>query len=193
MRRGNDPLLTQLSTFNVQRSTLNFSKWSERQDFHLRPPGPRPGALKTELRSVKMVSAERFALPVPPPRTEDVAATPRAVCPGDLEGAGGLVRLDPDTGILGNQGRGRMADPKGLAPSAFPQTTGCFSIQLREQTLEIKRAGSARILDFQNSLRTNRVPFRSKLVEDSKGRRFAAATKPRSGFDERGAPLYAGV
>ena len=26
-------------------------KWSEQQDFHLRPPGPRPGALKTELRS----------------------------------------------------------------------------------------------------------------------------------------------
>src|SRR6266853_1192049 len=46
-------------------------KWSEQQDFHLRPPGPRPGALKTELRSEK------------------------------------------------------MADPKGLAPSAFPQTTGC--------------------------------------------------------------------
>src|SRR6267143_4045493 len=46
-------------------------KWSERQDFHLRPPGPKPGALKTELRSDK------------------------------------------------------MADPKGFAPSAFPQTTGC--------------------------------------------------------------------
>src|SRR5438132_14141441 len=28
--------------------------WSERQDFHLRPPGPKPGALKTELRSEKM-------------------------------------------------------------------------------------------------------------------------------------------
>ena len=41
------------------------------QDFHLRPPGPKPGALKTELRSDK------------------------------------------------------MADPKGFAPSAFPQTTGC--------------------------------------------------------------------
>ena len=27
-------------------------KWSERQDFHLRPPGPKPGALKTELHSV---------------------------------------------------------------------------------------------------------------------------------------------
>jgi hypothetical protein len=47
------------------------AKWSEQQDFHLRPPGPKPGALNTELRSEK------------------------------------------------------MADPKGLAPSAFPQTTGC--------------------------------------------------------------------
>ncbi len=28
--------------------------WSEQQDFHLRRPGPRPGALKTELRSDKM-------------------------------------------------------------------------------------------------------------------------------------------
>jgi hypothetical protein len=48
-------------------------KWSERQGFHLRPRGPKPRALKTELRSDK------------------------------------------------------MADPKGLAPSAFPQTTGCSS------------------------------------------------------------------
>ena len=28
-------------------------KWSEWQDFHLRPPGPKPGALKTELHSEK--------------------------------------------------------------------------------------------------------------------------------------------
>ena len=48
-----------------------FERWSERQDFHLRPRGPKPRALKTELRSDK------------------------------------------------------LADPKGLAPSAFPQTTGC--------------------------------------------------------------------
>ena len=45
-------------------------KWSERQDFHLRPRGPKPRALKTELRSEK------------------------------------------------------MADPKGVAPSTLPQTTG---------------------------------------------------------------------
>ena len=29
-------------------------KWSERQDFHLHPRGPKPRALKTELRSDKM-------------------------------------------------------------------------------------------------------------------------------------------
>src|SRR5215467_2509146 len=29
-------------------------KWSEQQDFRLRPPGPKPGALNTELRSDKM-------------------------------------------------------------------------------------------------------------------------------------------
>src|SRR5881396_681468 len=46
------------------------SNWSEWQDFHLRPPGPKPGALKTELHSEK------------------------------------------------------MADPKGVAPSTLPQTTG---------------------------------------------------------------------
>src|SRR5581483_4255563 len=48
----------------------SISKWSEWQDFHLRPPGPRPGALKTEPHSDK------------------------------------------------------MADPKGVAPSTLPQTTG---------------------------------------------------------------------
>src|SRR5579862_3463548 len=53
-------------------------KWSERQDLHLRPRGPKPRALKTELRSDK------------------------------------------------------MALSMGLAPTLFPQTTGRFSIQLRE-------------------------------------------------------------
>ena len=48
----------------------SIAKWSEQQDFHLRPPGPKPGALNTELRSDK------------------------------------------------------MAEPKGLAPSTLPQTTG---------------------------------------------------------------------
>jgi hypothetical protein len=36
-------------------------KWSERQDFHLRPPGPKPGALKTELRSDKMADQKGLA------------------------------------------------------------------------------------------------------------------------------------
>ena len=37
-------------------------KWSEQQDFHLRPPGPKPGALNTELCPDKMadqLNAER--------------------------------------------------------------------------------------------------------------------------------------
>src|SRR5437016_7043864 len=36
-------------------------KWSERQDFHPRPPGPRPGALKTELHSEKMADPNGVA------------------------------------------------------------------------------------------------------------------------------------
>ena len=37
------------------------SNWSERQDFHLRPPGPKPGALKTELHSEKMADPNGVA------------------------------------------------------------------------------------------------------------------------------------
>src|SRR5439155_16526752 len=31
-----------------------IERWSDRQDSHLRPPGPKPGALKTELHSEKI-------------------------------------------------------------------------------------------------------------------------------------------
>ena len=34
-------------------TTAAIQNWSEWQDFHLRPPGPKPGALKTELHSEK--------------------------------------------------------------------------------------------------------------------------------------------
>src|SRR6266513_1276943 len=39
--------------------------WSERQDFHLRPPGPKPGALKTELHSEKKWRTRRELHPQP--------------------------------------------------------------------------------------------------------------------------------
>ena len=39
-------------------TTAAIRRWSERQDFHLRPPGPKPGALKTELRSDKNGGSE---------------------------------------------------------------------------------------------------------------------------------------
>src|SRR6266478_2317288 len=35
----------------MSSATAAFLKWSEWQDLHLRPPGPKPGALKTELHS----------------------------------------------------------------------------------------------------------------------------------------------
>ena len=46
MRRG-------LNTPAPHHSNSPFRNWSEQQDFHLRPPGPKPGALKTELHSEK--------------------------------------------------------------------------------------------------------------------------------------------
>ena len=43
-------------------SNLN---WSERQDFHLRPRGPKPRALKTELRSDEEWRIRRESHPQP--------------------------------------------------------------------------------------------------------------------------------
>ena len=42
----------------VYSTTAAILKWSERQDFHLRPRGPKPRALKTELRSEKNGGSE---------------------------------------------------------------------------------------------------------------------------------------
>src|SRR5208282_2660335 len=42
-------------------SATAASKWSEWQDFHLRPPGPKPSALNTELHSVKMADPKGLA------------------------------------------------------------------------------------------------------------------------------------
>src|SRR2546429_3221083 len=77
----------------------------------------------------KMVSAAGFAPAVTRSQAGHVAATPRAVRPGVLGAHRGLC-------FMGNAGpthlepvsRGKiwkMADSKGVAPSAFPQTTGC--------------------------------------------------------------------
>ena len=51
--------------------------------------------------------------------------------------------MEAGRSVPGRRPAVRLALPVGLAPTLFPQTTGCFSIQLREQTLKIKRAGSA--------------------------------------------------
>src|SRR2546426_11716113 len=77
----------------------------------------------------EMVSAAGFAPAVTRSQAGHVAATPRAVRPGVLGAHQGLC-------FMGNAGpthlepvsRGKkrkLADSKGVAPSAFPQTTGC--------------------------------------------------------------------
>src|SRR6266545_2270852 len=78
---------------------------------------------------LKVVSAAGFAPAVTRSQAGHVAATPRAVRPGVLGahrglcfmGMAGPTHLEPVS-------RGKiwkMADSKGVAPSAFPQTTGC--------------------------------------------------------------------
>ena len=78
--------------------------------------------------NLKLVSAAGFAPAVTRSQAGHVAATPRAVRPGVLGAHQGLC-------FMGNAGpthlepvsRGKirqLADPKAVAPSAFPQTTG---------------------------------------------------------------------
>ena len=51
-----------------------------------------------------------------------------------MAGAGGLVLVEMNARFPWNTASiGDVADPKGLAPSAFPQTTGCSAIELRVQ------------------------------------------------------------
>ena len=86
-------------------ATAAICNWSERQDFHLRPPGPKPGALKAELRPEKMVSATGLAPVVTPPRTEHVTAAPRA---DDSERLNRNVGAEKrDAGNLGQRHRGK--------------------------------------------------------------------------------------
>ena len=55
-----------------------------------------------------------------------------------------------------------MALPMGLAPTLFPQTTGCFSIQLREQM--VGSAGNAPVRLFRLSLKTLDLQSSSRIA-----------------------------
>ena len=74
---------------------------------------------------MKLVSAAGVAPAITRAQTEHVAATLRAVAPanGWRRGLGSCG--DGRTLSLEHSVHRRLADPKGLAPSAFPQTTGC--------------------------------------------------------------------
>ena len=83
----------------------------------------------------EVVSAAGLAPAIPRFQAEHVAATPRAVCPDELRSS----RWGHGNRRTANLGSGpavrikKLALPVGLAPTLFPQTTGCFSIKLREQ------------------------------------------------------------
>ena len=89
---------------------------------------------------LKMVSAAGLAPALPRFQAEHVAATPRAGRPGVRGAHRGLVFMgmrDPHTLNLSPAARfTKLALSMGLAPTLFPQTTGCFSIQLRERNGE---------------------------------------------------------
>ncbi len=110
--------------------------WSERQDFQLRLPGPQPGALKTELRSVKLVSAAGVAPAIAPSRTEHVAAALRDVAPAN-GWRRGLFAVEDRTGGLGRTGSiedwwtRRELHPRGRALAPSRRQRGALLIELR--------------------------------------------------------------
>ena len=101
---------------------------------HLRPRGPKPRALKTELRSVKMVSAGRLALPFPRFRTEHVAATPRAETPSeDFSGIVGVGNRAAEN--LGTRHRGKIeiGGPEGSGlPKPYKMDAPNVAVRYRE-------------------------------------------------------------
>ena len=86
-------------------------------------------------RTSKLVTAAGLAPAVTWSQARHVAATLRGVAPAHWErkpGAWFFVETRHGSS-LGRPPRRRLALSMGLAPTLFPQTTGCFSIQLRER------------------------------------------------------------
>ena len=85
------------SATNSQPRTTNIN-WSARQELHLRSPGSRPGILLLH----------------------------HALGAAVTHGRPGTCFAGTVPGLLGHRDPSwDLADPKGFAPSAFPQTTGC--------------------------------------------------------------------
>ena len=82
---------------------------------------------------LKLVSAAGIAPAVAPSRTEHVAATPRAVCPGAIrKGAGGLFSLEADRAVPGRRPAERFVG-KVSGESVISRSVG--SQRISDQTL----------------------------------------------------------
>jgi hypothetical protein len=79
------------------------------------------------------------------------------------EGAGVLFLVETENTVPGPKTPPKMALPVGLAPTLFPQTTGCFSVQLRERNGLPRRSSEpeARTPSFAQTLwRASFAPIR---------------------------------
>ena len=97
-------------------------------------------------RTSKLVTAAGLAPAVTWSQARHVAATLRGVAPAHWErkpGACFFVETRPGSS-LGRPPRRRLALSMGLAPTLYPQTTGCFSIQLRELVGSVGNAPTRR-------------------------------------------------
>ena len=102
------------------------------------PAGIAPASIRLEddassfrpRQRLKLVSAAGFAPAVPWSQAEMLLLHHALDAPA-FEKSRGLVLEKQASATLLAEACGRLADPKGLAPSAFPQTTGAPLIELR--------------------------------------------------------------
>src|SRR5437899_9502630 len=103
-------------------------------DSHHQHPASETGVLLIELQGkeypteqLKMVSAAGLAPEIPRSHAECVGCYATRCSPQRFvkKPPGSCFLWRRRTPFLETGSRTRMADPKGVAPSAFPQTTGC--------------------------------------------------------------------
>ena len=116
--------------------TGQCKKWSAWQELHLRSLRPK--------RSMLLLHHTRFA-------------------PAFWRAPGTWFCGNGDA-VPWNMSPVRLADPKGLAPSAFPQTTGCSALELRILDKLVGSVGNAPIRRFRLCFKTPDLQSGSRIT-----------------------------
>ena len=131
----------------IHLSINPFRNWSARQELHLRSLGPKPSALLLRyapiaLTAVSSGQEKRRTLTL-------VRSCGKIIRCSSRREKAHFDKDAPKTQIRASSRRPlqylKMALPVGLAPTLFPQTTGCFSVQLRELKM-VGGAGNAPVV-----------------------------------------------